>query len=54
MWVEFLFEGWYGSIEQRIAEIGNYLNKDARSFLGVDPQLNTGSGRYRRKRALPT
>ncbi|HEY9634673.1 MAG TPA: hypothetical protein V6D14_14770 [Coleofasciculaceae cyanobacterium] len=63
MSVEFLFEGWYSSIEQHTEEIGNYLNKDARSFLDVDsqagrdrvfPQLDTHSGRYRQKHAVPT
>jgi hypothetical protein len=63
MGVEFLFKGWYGSIEGQTAEIRNYRNKDAGIILAVDsktgrdyvfPQLDTSSGRYRQKHAVPT
>ncbi|HEY9671918.1 MAG TPA: hypothetical protein V6D11_10770 [Waterburya sp.] len=51
--VDFLYERDYGSLEEHTAEIGNQFNKDAGSFLGVEQQLETSSGRYRRKHAVP-
>ncbi|HEY9651925.1 MAG TPA: hypothetical protein V6C95_14765 [Coleofasciculaceae cyanobacterium] len=53
--VEFLYEGLSGSIERPRAEFGNHsINKDSRNFPAVDLQQDERSGRYRRKRAVPT
>jgi hypothetical protein len=48
-----LYEGRYGSRREHKAEIGNQFNKDAGSFPAVDSQIDTSSGRYRRKSAVP-
>lgn len=56
MSVEFLCEGRYNSIEEEFtAKIGNNFKKDAGNLLAIDlRQLNKHSGRYRRKKAVPT